>query len=50
MTARYQFHGQDQVVGSYTRSSAIGDLNDYNSFYGAIQNPIVRPNQRGPLP
>ncbi len=50
VTARYQFHGQDQVVGSYTRSSAIGDLNDYNSFYGAIQNPIIRPNERGPLP
>ena len=50
VTARYQFHGQDQIVGSYTRSSAVGDLNDYNSFYGAIQNPIIRPNQRGPLP
>src|SRR4029077_5693507 len=34
----------------YTRSSAVGDLNDYNSFYGAIQNPIIRPNQHGPLP
>jgi Carboxypeptidase regulatory-like domain/TonB dependent receptor len=50
VTARYQFHGRDQIVGSYTRSSAVGDLNDYNSFYGAIQNPIIRPNQRGPLP
>ena len=50
VTTRYQFHGQDQIVGSYTRSSAVGDLNDYNSFYGAIQNPIIRPNQRGPLP
>jgi carboxypeptidase family protein len=50
VTARYQFHGQDQIVGSYTRSSSVGDLNDFNSYYGAIQNPIVRPNQRGPLP
>ncbi len=50
VTARYQFHGQDQIVGAYTRSSSIGDLNDYNSFYGAIQKPIVRPNERGPLP
>jgi hypothetical protein len=50
ITTRYQFHGQDQIVGSYTRSSAIGDLNDYNSFYGAIQSPVIRPNQRGPLP
>src|SRR6185295_6100393 len=29
VTARYQFHGQDQIVGSYTRSSAVGDLNDF---------------------
>jgi len=50
VTARYQFHGEDQIVGSYTRSSAVGDLNDFNSYYGAIQNPIVRPNERGPLP
>jgi len=50
VTARYQFHGQDQIVGSYTRSSAVGDLNDFNSYYGPIQNPIIRPNQRGPLP
>ena len=50
VTARYQFHGQDQIVGSYTRSSSVGDLNDFNSYYGAIQNPIIRPNQRGPLP
>jgi hypothetical protein len=50
VTARYQFHGQDQIVGSYTRSSAVGDLNDFNSYYGAIQNPIIRPNERGPLP
>ena len=50
ITTRYQFHGQDQIVGSYTRSSAVGDLNDYNSFYGEIQTPEIRPNQRGPLP
>ncbi|HXI28394.1 MAG TPA: TonB-dependent receptor [Vicinamibacterales bacterium] len=50
ITTRYQFHGQDQIVGSYTRSSAVGDLNDYNSFYGAIQTPVIRANQRGPLP
>ncbi len=50
VTGRYQFHGQDQIVASYTRSSAVGDLNDYNAYFGNIQNPIVEPNQRGPLP
>ena len=50
ITARYQFHGTDQIVASYTRSSAIGDLNDFNSYFGNIQNPVIEPNERGPLP
>jgi hypothetical protein len=50
VTARYQWHGTDQIVASYTRSSAIGDLNDYNSYFGNIQNPVIEPNERGPLP
>ena len=49
VTARYQFHGLDQIVASYTRSSAIGNLNDFNSFFGNIENPIIRPDGRGPL-
>jgi hypothetical protein len=47
--ARYQFHGADQLVGSYTRSSAIGDLNDFNTYFGYLQDPVIRPNERGPL-
>ena len=50
ISARYQFHGTDQIVGSYTRSSAIGNLNDFNGFFGNIENPIIRPDARGPLP
>jgi hypothetical protein len=50
VTARYQFHGADQVVASYTRSSAIGNLNDFNSYFGNIENPVIRPDARGPLP
>ena len=50
ITARYQFHTTDQIVASYTRSSAIGDLNDFNSYFGNLQNPVIRPNERGPLP
>jgi hypothetical protein len=48
--ARYQFHGSDQLVGSYTHSSAIGDLNEFNAFFGYLQNPVIRANERGPLP
>jgi hypothetical protein len=50
ITGRYQFHGTDQIVGSYTRSSAIGNLNDFNTYFGNIENPVIRPDARGPLP
>jgi hypothetical protein len=38
------------VVGSYTRSSAVGSLNDFNTYYGNIENPVIRPDARGRLP
>jgi hypothetical protein len=50
ITARYQFHGTDQIVGSYTRSSAIGNLNDFNTYFGNVENPVIRSDARGPLP
>jgi len=50
VTVRYQFRGADQIVASYTRSSAVGNLNDFNSYFGNIENPVIRPDARGPLP
>jgi hypothetical protein len=50
ITARYEFHGADQIVASYTRSSAVGNLNDFNSYFGNIENPVIRPDARAPLP
>ena len=50
ISARYQFHDADQLVASYTRSSAIGNLNDFNGFFGNLENPVIRPDERGPLP
>jgi len=50
ITGRYQFHNADQIVASYTRSSAVGNLNDFNSSFGNIENPVIRPDARGPLP
>ena len=49
VTARYTFRENDELVGSYTRSSARGDLNDFNAFFGNFENPIIRPNERGLL-
>jgi hypothetical protein len=47
---RYKFHATDQLVASFTRSKAEGDLNDFNSYFGNFQNPVVRPNERSLLP
>lgn len=50
ITARYTFHGQDELNASYVRSRAIGDLNDFNSYYANFENPIIRRNERSFLP
>jgi hypothetical protein len=50
VTARYKLREADELVASYTRSKSEGNLNDFNSFYGNFQNPVIRPDERGPLP
>jgi len=50
VTARYKFRERDEFVASYVRSSARGDLNDFNSYYGNFENPIIQPNERSRLP
>ena len=50
VTTRYQFRGQDEFVASYVRSSAEGDLNDFNSYYGNFENPVIKGNERSRLP
>jgi hypothetical protein len=50
VTARYEFHGSDQIVMSYTRSRAVGDLNEFNSYFGSLQDPVIRANEEGLLP
>jgi len=50
VTARYKFRERDEFVASYIRSSAKGDLNDFNSYYGNFENPIIQPNERSRLP
>jgi Carboxypeptidase regulatory-like domain len=50
VTARYKFREKDELVASYTRSKATGNLNDFNSFFGNFQEPIIRPDERSLLP
>src|SRR6185369_7175991 len=49
ITARYKFREHDEFIASYVRSSAIGDLNDFNSYFGNFENPIIRANERSRL-
>jgi hypothetical protein len=50
VTTRYTFHGTDELNASYVRSRAIGDLNDFNSYYANFENPIIRRNEQSFLP
>jgi outer membrane receptor for ferrienterochelin and colicin len=50
VTARYKFREHDEFIAFYVRSSAIGDLNDFNSYFGNFENPIIRGNERSRLP
>jgi len=46
---RWRFSERSTLFASFVRSSAHGDLNDYNQFFGNFPNPLVRPNQYGLL-
>ncbi|HXQ73914.1 MAG TPA: hypothetical protein VN844_25655, partial [Pyrinomonadaceae bacterium] len=49
VTAKYKLREHDEFIASYVRSSAIGDLNDFNSYFGNFENPIIRANERSRL-
>jgi hypothetical protein len=49
VSARYAFRSGDQIVASYTRSSARGTLNGFNRYFGDVEDPIVPPDADGPL-
>jgi hypothetical protein len=46
---RWQPTERISVVGSYVRSRAYGELNDFNQFFGNFPYPLIRSNQYGPL-
>ena len=43
--ARFRFQEGRNIYLSYVRSRARGDLNDYNTYFGNLRNPVIRPNQ-----
>lgn len=50
ITSSYRLGPAHELLFSYVRSRAIGDLNDFNAFYGNDPRPIIRPNERSLLP
>ncbi len=48
--ARFRFQEGRNVFLSYVRSQARGDLNDYNSYFGNLRHPVIRPNEYGRQP
>ncbi len=50
ITTRYKISERHEFNASYVRSSANGDLNDFNSYFGNFTNPIIQPNERSRLP
>jgi hypothetical protein len=48
-TARYRLGEKTHLTASYVHSSAVGDLNDFNSFFGNIAQAVIRPNERSLL-
>src|SRR6266436_6298904 len=45
LTARLHLPHKDQFFVSYVRSRARGDLNDFNSYFGDFDAPVIRQNQ-----
>ncbi len=49
-TASYRVSSKHELLFSYVRSRSIGDLNDFNTFFGNDPRAIIRTNQRSLLP
>ena len=50
VTTQFQMQERRNLNLSYVRSSASGDLNDFDSYFGNRRNPILRRNEFAPLP
>jgi hypothetical protein len=50
VTTRARLGDKRELMFSYIRSSARGDLNDFNNYLGSFPIPVIRPNQYGNLP
>jgi len=45
LSSRINLKKDDAIYVSYVRSRSRGDLNDFNSYFGDLGAPVIRPNQ-----
>lgn len=45
--ARFRLQEGRNIFLSYVRSQARGDLNDFNTYFGNLRDPVIRPNEFG---
>ena len=50
LTGRLRLQERHRVYVAYVRSSATGDLNAFNDYFGTLRNPVIRANERSLQP
>ena len=48
--ARFRFQEGRNIFLSYVRSKALGNLNDFNTYFGNLKHPVIRPDEFGRQP
>jgi hypothetical protein len=50
VAARWRMQEKHHLFLAYVHSRATGDLNDFNSYFGNVRNPVIRPNENSLQP
>jgi Carboxypeptidase regulatory-like domain/TonB dependent receptor-like, beta-barrel len=48
--ARFRFQEGRNIYLSYVRSQALGNLNDFNTYFGNFKHAVIRPDEYGRQP
>jgi Carboxypeptidase regulatory-like domain len=48
--ARFRFQEGRNIFLSYVHSQARGNLNDFNTYFGNLKHPVIRPDEYGRQP
>ncbi|HEU5460029.1 MAG TPA: TonB-dependent receptor, partial [Pyrinomonadaceae bacterium] len=48
--ARFRFQEGRNIFLSYVRSKALGNLNDFNTYFGNLKHPVIRGDEFGRQP